>query len=459
MPATCVETHDHAVQFYESDDFLCNSVAQFLAEGLAAAEPLILIATDEHTAGIRARLLDHGYDLDRVQSTGQLMHMDARETLALFMREGMPDAQLFASTVGRVVGERLQAHRSRTVRAYGEMVNVLWAEGNAAGAIRLEELWNELGEQHTFSLLCAYAMANFYRVNDAEYFDRICSQHSRVIPTERSELVTADAAAREISQLQQRMVALESALGQAREEVERAQRVKSDFLAVMSHELRTPLNAILGYDELLEQEVSGPTTETQKVYIGRIRDGAEDLMQLIDQVLSLARIEAGDHEILLEMTNVADVVTDAVTRMEPAAAARRLQIEAVVPAERVKCFTDTGKLRQILLNLLSNAVKFTMRGAITVNLNATEDAITISVCDTGPGIGALDQDRIFEPFVQLDASATRRFGGTGAGLSVSRDFARLLGGDVTVASERDVGSIFTLCLPTRAFPYLHSNTV
>ncbi len=272
--------------------------------------------------------------------------------------------------------------------------------------------------------------------------------------------------ANEVALLRERNSVLELQLAQQLEFMHAAQkdalaaaRVKTEFLAVMSHELRTPLNAIIGYDDLLDQQVGGSTTPTQKVYIDRIRAGAEHLMLLIDQILSLARINAGDTDLSLESVDVIAMVQESVDRSAPIAAVRHVAIEAVALAPEVTCYTDASKLRQILHNLVANAVKFTMQGRITVSATSTANTLTIEVQDTGPGIETADLERIFDPFVQVDASATRRFGGTGIGLSVSRDFAHMLGGDLTVASQRGVGSIFTLCIPLRAFPYLHSATV
>jgi signal transduction histidine kinase len=440
--------HNHAVQFYENDDYLCDAVASFIAQGLAEVQPIVVIVAAEHRAGITARLAAHGYDYDRVQASGQLMDLDAHHAVTLFMRDGMPDADLFRETIGRIIGDRLQAHRNSTVRAYGEMVDVLWRDGNAAGALRLEELWNDLADQHSFSLLCAYAIANFYKISDADYFDRICSAHTQVIPTESiAALPNSDAQARHVTMLQQRTVALKA-------ELAKAQSAKSDFLAVMSHELRTPLNAILGYDDLLQQEIAGPTTEEQKLYISRIRRGAEQLMQMIDQVLSLSRVDSGEESLILSTFDAGRVIEEATSRVRPIAEQRGLLLETVFIGDNLGCYSDETKVRQILLNLLSNAVKFTPAGRITVTATVNGGSVSIDVADTGVGISDRDLPRVFEPFVQVDASPTRRYGGIGAGLAVSHKLAQLLGADLSATSQPNIGSVFTLRLPQRVFPHM-----
>jgi PAS domain S-box-containing protein len=239
----------------------------------------------------------------------------------------------------------------------------------------------------------------------------------------------------------------EEALRSAKEEVERAYRAKSEFLAVMSHELRTPLNAIMGYQDLLAEEVSGPVTREQRAHLAGIKKGAEQLLELIDHVLRLSRIESGKEVLTTSQVDIVEVARKCCALVEPMVKRKRLAFEVRVPDTPLLCTSDAGKVRQIVLNLLSNAVKFTELGSIVVEVRVAHDVASLEVSDTGLGIQANDQDRIFDPFVQVDASSTRRYCGTGLGLPVSRDLARLLGGDLTVASTLGRGSTFTLTIP------------
>jgi PAS domain S-box-containing protein len=214
---------NHIVQFYETDDFLCDTVAHFLSAGLTADEPLIVIATPEHREQFCRRLQLRGFDVDGAQKSGQLVLLDARETLAHFMVNGMPDWQKFKAVVGAVITKSREGRDGR-VRAYGEMVDLLWRDGNPNAAIALEELWNDVGKIHSFSLLCAYVMGNFYKEADGEHFHEVCRTHTHVIPAEGfSTLSTPDDRLREISVLQQRARALETEL-EHRKELEKALR-------------------------------------------------------------------------------------------------------------------------------------------------------------------------------------------------------------------------------------------
>ena len=230
-----------------------------------------------------------------------------------------------------------------------------------------------------------------------------------------------------------------------------ANRTKSEFLASISHELRTPLNAILGYTQLLSDGFTGPVTEAQQHQLKRVRASANHLLGLIDEVLSFTQLEAGRAQVMLAAIDVPGVLEDAMSLVRPLAGARDLALELMLPpapdGEPLRIVTDELKLRQILVNLLGNAVKFTDHGSITLAARLDGDDVVFTVRDTGIGIPLEHQERVFEPFWQVEQAASRRVGGTGLGLSVTRRLAHLLGGDVTVRSEVGVGTTFDVRLP------------
>jgi PAS domain S-box-containing protein len=241
---------------------------------------------------------------------------------------------------------------------------------------------------------------------------------------------------------------VERELTAARDTAEQANQAKSQFLTVMSHELRTPLNAIMGYGDLLEAEVAGPLNEKQQLHLSRMKGGAKTLLELINQILSLARIESGREEAVLADVDLRQVADEAQSLIGSLASQKGLRLSLDLPHEPVQVQTDAGKVRQILLNLLGNAVKFTDAGEVGLSLARSNGRVEVRVRDTGPGIPEDFHGRVFEPFVQADFSQTRQHGGTGLGLAVSRELARLLGGDVTVESRPGEGSTFILTLPT-----------
>ena len=245
------------------------------------------------------------------------------------------------------------------------------------------------------------------------------------------------------------LVARQHDLEVARAAAEDASRAKSPFLTTMSHELRTPLNAIGGYVQLMEMEVQGPVTEKQRHSLDRIARSQRHLLRLVNEVLNLARIEAGRVDYAVEELAIAEVVASVVPMVEPQIAAAGLRLESSVdPALRARA--DWEKTQQILINLLTNASKFTPAGGcVSVDAVALPEArrVHLRIADTGIGISAERLASVFEPFVQVHTGPTRRAEGTGLGLAISRDLARGMGGDLTAESTPGVGSTFTLSLP------------
>jgi signal transduction histidine kinase len=249
---------------------------------------------------------------------------------------------------------------------------------------------------------------------------------------------------------------LRAAERQAREAAEQANQSKAHFVATISHELRTPMNAVLGYTELLVDEIDGPITALQKDHLGRARASGQHVLGLIEDLLSYARVEAGEEVVRAEPVRLADVVEQSLVLIRPLADRKGLHIRTHGPSEPTELHTDPRKLRQILVNVLANAVKFTDDGDVRlffhVEGEADEAVVTIyfEVTDTGPGMSLLDQEHIFEPFWQADPMSRNSSGSTGLGLSVARQLARLLGGDVLVTrSVIGEGSTFVVSLPAR----------
>ena len=232
--------------------------------------------------------------------------------------------------------------------------------------------------------------------------------------------------------LQQELEEQRSLLTEARDEAEQANRAKADFLTVMSHELRTPLNAISGYSQLLELGVRGEINEQQRLDLERIQSSSHHLMSLINQILTFARIDAGEVRLERKPVQVAAVFEEAEALVRPQLSAKRIAfVREPAPSELV-LWADPEKLKQILLNLLSNAVKFTPEGGtVRVRAQADGERAHLLVEDSGPGIPPASIEHIFDPFYQVDRGLTSRHEGAGLGLAISRDLARAMGGDLS----------------------------
>ncbi len=343
---------------------------------------------------------------------------------------GYSAAEMVGQKMTLLMPERLRAlHRSGVERyvATGEK-HVPWCGVQLPGLrkdgteVPLEISFGEFfdGDRHVFT--------GFMR----DITERV--QHQRALEETAGEL---EAAVRE----------LEARSHQA----EAASRAKSDFLATMSHELRTPLNATTGYADLLLAGIPEPIPEAAQKQVERIRLASKHLLSVIEEILTFSRLEAGRETVNTREVSLEELVDEVCAVVEPLAEDKQLRFHGPGSGPSVALHTDPGKLRQILVNLLGNAVKFTNQGEVAFDIRFDGDHALFSVRDTGIGVAPENLQAIWEPFKQLEDTNTRSAGGTGLGLPVSRDLARLLGGDIAVESTPGRGSTFTLRLPQRTY--------
>jgi signal transduction histidine kinase len=465
--------HSHAVHFYESDEFLFDKVGRFLAAGLQGGDRMVVIATGEHRTGFAERV--RPFDVNRAIAAGQLVMLDARQTLATFMIGDMPDPDLFRETISRVFTRLAEGHPQARIRAYGEMVDLLWREGNSKAAIRLEELWNDAGKDHSFSLLCAYVMGNFYKEGDTARFMEVCRAHSHVIPTESfTEVSDAQARLREISMLQQRARALESEIAHrkelegalrdalrdrsrveeelrasvkreqaAREQAEASDAYKEMLLGILGHDLRNPLNTILTTAQLMT--IRGELAPDDRKHLQRMATSAVRMSRMIEQLLDATqgRLADGIPVNRSQPHDLVPIVKKIVEELRAAHPEGRIEVRAPGPC---LVHLDPDRFEQVVSNLVGNALSYgDPARTVTVAVALCEGEIRLSVHNFGPPIDPALLPSLFDPFKRRQGYD--RVKGLGLGLYIADRIVSAHAGRIEVQSTLDAGTHFEVILP------------
>ena len=310
-----------------------------------------------------------------------------------------------------------------------------WAKGAAsalAGLVVLVLLWNVSLKRRVAERTRELKRRNF--------------ENQRLYEMVR---LRADELEKRVAERTEELILANGSLLEAKEAAENADQLKSAFLATMSHELRTPLNSIIGFTGILLQQMAGPLNEEQTKQLGIVRDSARHLLALINDVLDISKIEAGQLDLVSESLDLRASIGKVADIVRPLAAKKGLDLTVDVAPAIGGWTGDARRIEQILLNLLNNAVKFTERGHVALRAAIADDRLRIAVADTGIGIAPENAERIFLPFRQVDSGLARRHEGTGLGLAICRRLAELLGGTVVVQSHPGQGSVFTLDLPAK----------
>lgn len=329
--------------------------------------------------------------------------------------------------------------------------------GQIVGILSLEHIGSPRQwalEERTFAdslaNLVALAIEGFERQRAQEALSKAKSQLEITVDQRTAQLTAANKLLRiEIAERKRAEIALQEALHKA----EAASRAKSTFLANMSHELRTPLNAIIGYSEIIEEEALEAGFDNLIPDTKKVKTAGKHLLTLINDILDLSKIEAGRMELYLENFSLGNLVEEVVATLYPLVEKNRNQLQVDCSIDLGFMYADLTKVRQILFNLLSNALKFTEGGTVVLSatreLTGDSEWVYLRVSDTGIGMSAQQQQGLFQPFMQGDASTTRKYGGTGLGLAISRLFCQMMGGDIILESEVGVGSTFTVQLKAK----------
>jgi signal transduction histidine kinase len=450
-------TH-HTVQFYENEIYLAKEVAQFVYTGLVGGEGVIIVPTPRHWELIENELSSMSCNVEIYRSTGQLVFLDAYHTLNKFMVDGMPHAQLFEQMASGVL-EKLQK-TFPTIRAYGEMVDVLCAQGNLDGMVALENLWNLLGKKHRFSLLCGYGIHNFASEKHGETLLKVCESHTHVLPSENFVPNSDnDSQSRTIAILQQQAASLkneieerkktEAVLREKEATLKKSVKQREEFLGIVGHELKTPISSLKIQTHMARRQFEkGDKDAFGETAVLKLIDSTERqverLTRLIDSMLDIFRVSHGKITLQHEKINLGELVREVLDRLhiqiETSGCQYRLHVETGVTGN-----WDRSRIEQVLVNLITNAIKYGAGNPITISISSNKTHAEISVKDEGVGIAPENLNRIFDRFERAISSTSVT--GLGLGLYICKQLVAAHGGSIQAESTLGAGSTFTVKLP------------
>jgi signal transduction histidine kinase len=452
MPnASGMHERDHFVQLYDSDSYLTESVCDFIGTGLLHGEEAVVIATRAHRESLEIALSRKGLDLTAARVEGRYITLDAADTLSRFMVDGDVDFALLDKAIG------LQPNEGRPLRIYGEMVALLWNDGNVSAAIRLEDYSNSLLDAQPVKLMCGYPMQSFSREADTEPFNNVCDRHSRVLPTESfTRIDSTKDQLLAVARLQQRISADETErMGMKLEQMKledelkrlmELDRLRNDFVAMVVHDIRTP-NAVIGaFLEILRKDWETLDRERIDELLGRAIANTTHVTRLVDDILTASRIESGDFTYDTRPFDVAELIYRAVGTARGANDSMRFEVS--VPDGLPRALGDEARQLQILTNLLSNAAKFSARtSCVTITARREGSYLRIDVQDEGLGISEENQARLFVRFSRIESRLDPKVKGTGLGLYITKALVEGQGGSISVTSEPGIGSTFSYTVP------------
>lgn len=446
---------DHFVLFYDSDSYLTESVRDFIVTGLHNGEDTVVVATQEHREQLEFALEEAGVDVRAARAEGRYLTLDAAATLSEFMVDGDPDPALFDKTIGGMMSRASEG--GRALRVFGEMLALLWDDGNIPAVIRLEEFWNSILEAQPFALMCAFPMRSFSHQGETEQFNEVCDRHSRVFPTEDyARLDQPNDRLLAVAQLQQRVSADETErrgmklehlqLADALERLKELDRLRNDFVAMVVHDIRTP-NAVIGaFLEILRKDWDTLDNERIRELLTTAIANTAHVTCLVDDILTVSRIESGDFSYDMKPFDIAEIVYRAVGAAR--GANDKLRFEVSVHDRLPAALGDEARQLQILNNLLSNAAKFSAEmSTVAVAVRREGHHLRIDVRDEGLGIAKADQVKLFRRFSRVESRNNPKIKGIGLGLYITKALVEGQGGSISVTSEVGAGSTFSYTMP------------
>lgn len=443
----------HTVQFYAEDTFLLDELSRLIGAALGVGDAAVVIATKAHRDGLAQRLNSLGFDTARAAEQGRYVALDAAETLAKFMRDGVPDAALFTEVLGSVLGQAAAVAGGKTPRsaAFGEMVALLWAKGNAEAAVRLEQLWNDLARTYPFSLRCAYPMSGFDCENHGDSFLKICAEHSHVIPAESySALINDEQRLRSISHLQQRAQALESEMAERKQVEEALRRSKAELESQVEERtsaLRQLSSRLLSLQDNERRRIARALHDSLGQYLIGVKlnidmlrqsPGRHELWSEAEQLMQQCIAEVRTLSYLLHppTMDAAGFVSAARWYVEGFGQRSGLKVTLGAPndLDRLPDAIELGLFR-VLQEALTNVHRHSGASAAHVLIWEDAEQVVLEVKDNGRGIPG-------ELLSHFHATGA----GMGVGLAGIRERARELGGKLKLESDSS-GTLVRVAIP------------
>jgi signal transduction histidine kinase len=443
----------HVVQFYGDDGFLLDELSRFIGTALGAGEAAVVIATREHRDGLARRLKMWGLDTNWAVAHGRYVALDAAETLAKFMRDGWPDAARFAEVVGELI-EKVRAAsggEARRVAAVGEMVALLWMEGKADAAIRLEELWNDLARTHAFSLRCAYPMSSFSREEHGDLLLKICAEHSAVIPGESyTALVSENERLRGIAQLQQKAAALETEIAERRLVEEKLRRSQSELESLVEQRtaaLRQLSSRLLNLQDTERRRIARELHDSLGQYLVALKLNVEILRRSPAQRELWSQSEELMERCIAEVRTLSYLLHPPTMDAVGIASAARWYVEGFGLRSGLKLTLDAPNdpvrlpdaielaLFRVLQEALTNVHRHSGASTADILIRRSSGQVILEVNDNGHGMSQEMLDRFHEAGT-----------GTGVGLMSMHERARELGGTIQIESG-STGTSMRIAIP------------
>jgi len=443
----------HVVQFYGDDGFLLDELSRFIGTALGAGESAVVIATKEHRDGLARRLKMWGLDTTWPATQGRYVAVDAAETLAKFMLDGWPDAARFAEVVGGLI-ERVRTVSSgeaRRVAAFGEMVALLWIEGKADAAIRLEELWNDLARTHAFALRCAYPMSSFCRGEHGDLLLKICAEHSAVIPGESyTALVSEDERLRGIAQLQQKAAALETEIAERRLVEEKLRRSQSELKSLVEQRtaaLRQLSSRLLNLQDTERRRIARELHDSLGQYLVALKLNVEILRRSPAHMELWSQSEELMERCIAEVRTLSYLLHPPTMDAVGIASAARWYVEGFGLRSGLKLTLDAPNdpvrlpdaielaLFRVLQEALTNVHRHSGASNADILIRRSSGQVILEVNDNGHGMSQEMLDRFREAGT-----------GTGVGLMSMHERARELGGTIQIESG-STGTSMRIAIP------------